>query len=59
MKNKYSEFINKEVNVDFRKETGIVKEYNNKDVTIFYPSLGFSEIINYKLVEVKFLPNQF
>ena len=56
MKNN-KELIGKKVKVDFREETGIVQSYNEKGVVIKYPSLGFSEIINFKIVEVNLLEN--
>lgn len=52
-------FIDKKVTVDFRKEIGVVKSYDNTGVVIYYPDLGFKEKVNYHKVEVKFLPNQF
>ena len=55
----YTEFINKKVTVDFRNQTGTIKKYDDKQVLIHYPDLGFSESVNYHLVEVKFSPNQF
>jgi hypothetical protein len=53
------EFVGKKVSVDFRKEIGIVKDYDDKEVVIHFPDLGFTEKINYKLVEVKFEEGQF
>jgi len=48
------EFVGKKVSVDFRKEIGIVKDYDDKEVVIHFPDLGFTEKINYKMVEVLF-----
>lgn len=44
--------IGKKVNVDFRDETGIIKDYDETEVVIEFPSLGFTERVNHKLVEV-------
>lgn len=53
--------VGSKVKVSHRKEIGIVKAYkqlpNKKyELTINYPSLGFSEIVNTQFVEVRVLP---
>ena len=53
------EFVGQKVSVDFRKEIGIIKDYNDEEVIIHFPDLGFTEKVNYKLVEVKFVEGQF
>lgn len=48
VKKKYS-LIGKYVQSNFRKEIGIIKKIEGDFVVIEYPSLGFTESVNYKL----------
>jgi hypothetical protein len=45
-----SNLIGQYIQSDFRKEIGIIKAIDGDFVTIEYPSLGFTEAVNYKLV---------
>jgi hypothetical protein len=56
---KIDNMIGKKVKVDFRKEVGKIINIENDDVTVFYPELGFSEVLDAKAVEIVFLPNKF
>jgi hypothetical protein len=47
--------IGKKVKVGFRKEVGIVKDYDDDFVTIYYPDLGFTEKVNLKMEDVTVL----
>lgn len=44
--------IGKKVKVGFRKEVGIVKDYDDDFVTVYYPDLGFTEKVNLKMEDV-------
>lgn len=45
-----NDLIGQYIQSDFRKEIGIIKSIEGDFVTITYPSLGFTESVNYKLV---------
>ena len=49
------QFIGKRVKTSHRQEEGIVKSFKGDFFEIEYPSLGFSEGVNYKLVDIKIL----
>lgn len=49
------DLVGKRVLVDFRKEEGIVKSYDDKRVVIDYPALGFSESLDYKREKITIL----
>jgi hypothetical protein len=45
--------VGTKVKVSFRKEIGVVKDYDDNWATVYYPDLGFSEKVNLKTENVK------